>query len=186
MRQVLDHLERDDRVELGVAALELLQVADGELDVPAAVARARVVDRLLAHVDADDAACGLAEERAAVAHAATRVEHALADAVRPRELVALQVQRDDPRLGLVRHDALRMAQRSLTTRKYPSTALLELLRRMTLGRAVQLALAATIVTMLLAAGSILQWLEPARNAPLGGAARARGPRRRVRGPVEER
>lgn len=33
---------------------------------------------------------------------------------------------------------------------------------MTLGRAVQLALAATIVTMLLAAGSILQWLEPAR------------------------
>jgi hypothetical protein len=34
---------------------------------------------------------------------------------------------------------------------------------MTLGRAVQLALAATIVTMLLAAGSILQWLEPART-----------------------
>jgi hypothetical protein len=33
---------------------------------------------------------------------------------------------------------------------------------MTLGRAVQLALAATIVTMLLAGGSILQWLEPAR------------------------
>lgn len=33
---------------------------------------------------------------------------------------------------------------------------------MTLGRAVQLALAATIVTMLLAAGSILPWLEPAR------------------------
>ncbi len=34
---------------------------------------------------------------------------------------------------------------------------------MTLGRAVQLALAITIVTMLLAAGSILQWLEPART-----------------------
>ena len=34
---------------------------------------------------------------------------------------------------------------------------------MTLGRAVQLALATTIVTMLLAAGSILQWLEPART-----------------------
>jgi len=34
---------------------------------------------------------------------------------------------------------------------------------MTLGRAVQLALAATIVTMLLAAGSILQWIGPART-----------------------
>jgi hypothetical protein len=34
---------------------------------------------------------------------------------------------------------------------------------MTLGRAVQLALAATIVTMLLAGGSILQWIEPART-----------------------
>ncbi len=34
---------------------------------------------------------------------------------------------------------------------------------MTLGRAVQLALATTIVTMLLAGGSILQWLEPART-----------------------
>jgi hypothetical protein len=41
--------------------------------------------------------------------------------------------------------------------------LLELLRRTTLGRAVQLALAATIVTMLLAAGSILQWIQPART-----------------------
>ncbi|MEP7335537.1 MAG: O-antigen ligase family protein [Actinomycetota bacterium] len=41
--------------------------------------------------------------------------------------------------------------------------MLELLKRMTLGRAVQLALAATIVTMLLAGGSILQGIEPART-----------------------
>lgn len=41
--------------------------------------------------------------------------------------------------------------------------MLELLRRTTLGRAVQLALAATIVTMLLAAGSILEWMGPARK-----------------------
>jgi hypothetical protein len=41
--------------------------------------------------------------------------------------------------------------------------LLELLKRTTLGRAVQLALAATIVTMLLAAGSILPWIQPART-----------------------
>jgi len=38
---------------------------------------------------------------------------------------------------------------------------------MTLGRAVQLALAATIVTMLLAAGSILEWMGPARKLRWG-------------------
>ena len=52
LRQVLDHLERDDRVELGVAALELLQVADGELDVRrrrTARARSRSLPRSRRH-----------------------------------------------------------------------------------------------------------------------------------------
>ena len=41
--------------------------------------------------------------------------------------------------------------------------MLGLLRRMTLERAVQLALAATIVSTVVAAGSILGWMEPARK-----------------------
>src|SRR5438105_2719974 len=117
--QVLDRLERADDVERGVGPIKCEQVADCKLDVRPAVAAPSVRDRLLALVDADDTGRGLREERRAVAHTAARVQDMHPVAPRPGELVALEMERDNARLGLVRHDPLRWAHRILTAPNYP-------------------------------------------------------------------
>ncbi len=63
-------------------------------------------DYSVGDVDADDALGRLREVRAAVADAAGGVEHVAPFAPRAREVIALEVDRDDARLGLVRDDAL--------------------------------------------------------------------------------
>ena len=119
VRDVLDDLERADDVEGVVGERELEHVGDEELDVRPRVVRARVRDRVVGDVHADHALGDLREVGGPVADAATCVEHACAATVRQRELVALEMQCDDARLGLVRDDPLRMAHRSLTASKYP-------------------------------------------------------------------
>ena len=92
--------------KLASSSGSVLDVRHRELDVRRRVPLARVRDRLRVAVDADDASRDSGEVRAAVADAAAGVEHVAPVAERERELVALQVERDDPGLGLVRDDPL--------------------------------------------------------------------------------
>ena len=92
---VLERLERADDVERGVRERERGDVHHAKRRARAAVALRRVGDRIGADVDADDAPRNLCEVRRPVTDAAGRVEHVRVCAELTREVVPLEVERDD-------------------------------------------------------------------------------------------
>jgi hypothetical protein len=162
--EMLDGLERAHRVEAAVVEWELLDVPDRELDVRSAVAFACVGDGLLVSVDTEDAARNRREVCAPIADAAARIENVAPAAMRECELVALQVQRHDPRLGCVRHDPFRNAHKRKVSL---APALADFLRGARLERAIQIALVTFVVTAVLAGGAILSWVSPAAKIRWG-------------------
>src|SRR5271167_747975 len=89
--EVLDGLKGNDDVEGGVGTGEAGGVAGGEPEVVGAIAFARVGDRLLANVDADDRARGLRQIGAAETFARGGIEDIAAAAEFARKKVSVEM-----------------------------------------------------------------------------------------------
>lgn len=161
LAEMLQGLERAHHFEAPVIEGEFVDIRDHELDIRRTIAVTCVGDCVPVPVEADNPARHGAESRAPVADAAPRIDDLTAAAVRERELVALQVQRNDPGLGCVGDDPFRNAHKRKVSL---APALADSVRRAWLERAIQLALVTFVVTAVLAGGAILSWVGPAAKA----------------------
>lgn len=152
--QVLERLERADDVEAAVAEAQRLEIVHEELHVRPGVSRACIGDRVLAEVDSDHLSGLGGEERTAVTDTTGRVEHPLACAERQREPITLLVDRERPRGGFVRNDALGVGHGETV-----SWAVVGVIRRLPLDAAAAVLIPVTVVLFAFGSSSAQELLR---------------------------